>query len=668
MFRVLDCLMTEHDLGLVGLAAVICFLTSVAAINLFHRARATAGRIRARWMVTSAFAAGFGIWATHFIGILAYEPGVNVGYDGALTLVSLIVAVGVSGLGLGVAAHASQRWGATIGGGIVGAGVACMHFIGMRAIEMPAQVRWDSTLVVAAIVLGIVFGMAALAVAVRGTQIRWTAAAALLLTASIVSLHFTAMGAVEIVPDPTRAIDPLLLSPGLAALGIAAAAILVLSMSLAASFAGHRLSAQNLHFSRALNNMRQGLLMFDETGRLVLFNQRYLLMYGIAPDKVKPGCALVDLLRLRQAVGTFKGDPEKYAAKFADQAGKFRHDPDADKLVDEGVEIKLTELPDGRAISISNQSIPGGGWVSTHQDVTEQRRQEQERDRMASQEQRRAAVDAAIMTFRQRAETMLRTVGDNAVAMRSTAASLFAASQKTTERAEGAVETSNEASVNVEIAASAAEELSSSIAEISRQLSRTNTLVGVAVSEAAATNTQIGSLAQAAQKIGDVVKLIQNVAGQTNLLALNATIEAARAGEAGRGFAVVASEVKSLAVQTAKATEEIAGQIAAVQTSTDAAVDAIGRISDRMQEISEFTAAAAASVQQQDAATGEISQNVASAAQGTKEIVAVLGHVAGAATETRGSAETVLAASEAVETAAEDLRKEVEGFLQKVAV
>jgi methyl-accepting chemotaxis protein len=197
---------------------------------------------------------------------------------------------------------------------------------------------------------------------------------------------------------------------------------------------------------------------------------------------------------------------------------------------------------------------------------------------------RRAAVDAAIAAFRSRVETMLKTVGEHAMAMRSTAGTLFAASSKTSQRAEGAVDTSNEASVNVEIAAGAAEELSASIAEISRQLGQTNVVVDTAVREAGSTNTQIGSLAQSAQKIGDVVKLIQDVAGQTNLLALNATIEAARAGEAGRGFAVVASEVKSLAVQTARATEEIAGQIAAVQVSTGAAVEAIGRIADRMKE------------------------------------------------------------------------------------
>jgi methyl-accepting chemotaxis protein len=165
-----------------------------------------------------------------------------------------------------------------------------------------------------------------------------------------------------------------------------------------------------------------------------------------------------------------------------------------------------------------------------------------------------------------------------------------------------------------------------------------------------------------------VVKLIQDVTGQINLLALNATIEAARAGEAGRGFAVVASEVKSLAVQTGKATEEIAAQIAGVQTSTGGAVEAIRRIVERMQEINHHTTAVSAAVHEQNAATGEITQNVTGAASGTKEIVIALSEVAGAATETRGSAETVLATSEAVEKAADDLRVEVEGFLEKVAV
>jgi methyl-accepting chemotaxis protein len=230
------------------------------------------------------------------------------------------------------------------------------------------------------------------------------------------------------------------------------------------------------------------------------------------------------------------------------------------------------------------------------------------------------------------------------------------------------VQAFNEATANVQTAAIAAEELSQSISEISRQLTHTSNVVELATHEARATDNEIAGLAQGAQKIGDVVKLIRDIAGQTNLLALNATIEAARAGEAGRGFAVVASEVKSLAVQTAKATEDIASHILGVQNSTSGAVDATRQIASRMQEINQYTSAVAAAIEQQNAATGEISHNVASAAQGTNHVVAVLGEVSGAATETRASAVVVRDASETVEAAVAKLRLEVEDFLTKVAV
>ncbi len=164
----------------------------------------------------------------------------------------------------------------------------------------------------------------------------------------------------------------------------------------------------------------------------------------------------------------------------------------------------------------------------------------------------------------------------------------------------------------------------------------------MAVSEAQATDGEIEALAAAAQKIGDVVKLIRDIAGQTNLLALNATIEAARAGEAGRGFAVVASEVKTLAVQTANATEDIAGQILAVQSSTTGAVEAIRRIAERMQEINGYTSSVAASVEQQSAATGQISCNVASAARRNHG-----GHVGARQGRRRGHADALIGADRA---------------------
>jgi methyl-accepting chemotaxis protein len=219
--------------------------------------------------------------------------------------------------------------------------------------------------------------------------------------------------------------------------------------------------------------------------------------------------------------------------------------------------------------------------------------------------------------------------------MRTTASQLLGSSDQTSQRAEGAVHAFHEACTNVETAAVVANELSHSIAEISRQLTHTSDIVALATGEARDTDGEIAGLAAGAQKIGDVVKLIRQIAGQTNLLALNATIEAARAGEAGRGFAVVASEVKSLAVQ---ATEDIASRILGVQNLTASAVEAIRQIATRMHEINEYTTAVAAAVEQQNSATGEISHNVASAAQGTGHVAAVLGEVAGAATETRASA------------------------------
>jgi methyl-accepting chemotaxis protein len=217
-------------------------------------------------------------------------------------------------------------------------------------------------------------------------------------------------------------------------------------------------------------------------------------------------------------------------------------------------------------------------------------------------------------------------------------------------------------------AAAAAEQLIASIAEIGRQVSQAAELVSHSVAEARKTDDQMSRLTQSVQEIGEIVNLIRSIAGQTNLLALNATIEAARAGEAGRGFAVVASEVKSLAVQTAKATEQIAVQIDAVQNSTQFAVEAIRRNTERMREIDGYTSAVVQALEQQDSATDEISRNVSGAAEGAKVMVAVLDQVTGAVNATNDAAGKVLEASESVEAAAAGLQHRIENFLGRVAV
>jgi methyl-accepting chemotaxis protein len=652
MFRVFNCLTEQHDWRLVVAAALICLCSSLVTVQLVRRARATIGRVRAIWIGTAGCAAGFGIWSTHFVAMLAYEPGVPVAYAILPTAFSLLVAIAITALGIGIGTR-GKTW-APAGGLIVALGVAAMHFLGMQALEVPGQIGWSLDLVVASILIGAVLAMAALVVAVRPRTVFTTFSAAVLLTLAIALLHFTAMGAVEITPDPSRTLSASSLSPMWLAAVVISLAAAVLSTSLIGAFAD-RFQRTNAQLAMALNNMPQGLCMFDGAFQLVVCNDRYRNLYDLTLEQTVPGTPLRRLLETRRANGNFVSDIDAYiaAAKQSISRGE---------VFGTVLEIK------GRMISISNRPMPDGGWVATHEDITERQKRSKLLDRATEQEERRAALELAISAFRGRAEATLKTVSDHAAAMRQTASSLFDASRKTSERAEGAVHASNEASDNVEVAAAAAEELSSSINEISRQLSQTNSLVSNAVSEAGITNDEIGGLAKAAQTIGDVVKLIHSVAGQTNLLALNATIEAARAGEAGRGFAVVASEVKSLAIQTARATDQIGSQIAAVQASTRTAVEAIGRIATRMNEISEYTASAAASVHQQNAATSDISQNVASATRGTKQIVTVLVDVVSAATETRQSAETVLTASEAVAAAAGDLRAEVETFLDKVAV
>jgi methyl-accepting chemotaxis protein len=291
----------------------------------------------------------------------------------------------------------------------------------------------------------------------------------------------------------------------------------------------------------------------------------------------------------------------------------------------------------------------------------------QERLVLLEHETRREAAETAISSFRQSVERILARVGDSVAEMKSTAIALSAVAAESSVGAKDAIRVSNDASVSVGEAKNAAKELSYSVEGIATRLRQASDLVGVAATEANTTNHKISELARAANEIGDIVKLIEQVASQTNLLALNAAIEAARAGVAGRGFAVVASEVKSLAVQTEKATKQIAAQIAAIQQATTDAVDGIQRNAERLREINEHTSTVAAAVGQQNIATGIISSNVNRAAEGTRVAVAALDEFAVTTAKTCSSADTVIATSGAVQDAAAELRAETDKFLGTVA-
>jgi methyl-accepting chemotaxis protein len=287
-----------------------------------------------------------------------------------------------------------------------------------------------------------------------------------------------------------------------------------------------------------------------------------------------------------------------------------------------------------------------------------------EMQKNAEAEQRRSMATLAD-DFERAVGGIVRAVSEAASGMQSAAETMSATAEETARKtAVSAVST--QASANVHTVATAGEELSSSIQEIGRQVAQSARIAGEAVGAATRTDTQVQGLADAAQKIGDVVKLINDIAAQTNLLALNATIEAARAGEAGKGFAVVASEVKSLANQTAKATEEIAAQIGAIQGATRDSVEAIKGIGRIVGEINEIATTIASAVEEQGAATQEIARNVQEAAKGTEQVSTKVSGVKDAATRTGATAAQVLGAAGDLSKQAEMLRKQVDQFLVAV--
>jgi methyl-accepting chemotaxis protein len=280
--------------------------------------------------------------------------------------------------------------------------------------------------------------------------------------------------------------------------------------------------------------------------------------------------------------------------------------------------------------------------------------------------QRRAEMIKLADAFEGAVGEIVSTVSTASTELEQSAKALTSTAERTQEITVAVASASEEASANVQSVASATEELSSSVNEISRQVQDSARIAADAVGQARATTERVSELSKAASRIGDVVELINTIAGQTNLLALNATIEAARAGDAGRGFAVVASEVKALAEQTAKATGEIGQQIAAIQTATNQSVGAIGQISNTIESLAEIASTVAAAVEQQGAATQEIARNVQQAAQGTGEVSSRITDVQRGATATGTASTQVLSSAQSLSRDSSRLQMEVSRFLNTV--
>ena len=296
----------------------------------------------------------------------------------------------------------------------------------------------------------------------------------------------------------------------------------------------------------------------------------------------------------------------------------------------------------------------------------ERRRLEKEEADKAAMDQRRQEILALADRFELTVKAVVEIVTSSATELQATAQSMTNTAEETSHKATVVASSAEEASANVATVAAAVEELTASISEISRQVGQSTAIANKSVEETNRTNEIAHGMAQAADRVGQVIQMISDIAGQTNLLALNATIEAARAGESGKGFAVVASEVKSLATQTAKATDDVTTQISAMQQATDLVVAAIRGISETIGDMNRISGTIATAIEEQDAASREISQNVHEAATGTTEVSSNIGGVTHAASETGAAASQVLSAATELSRQSEVLMSEVDKFLHGI--
>jgi diguanylate cyclase (GGDEF)-like protein/PAS domain S-box-containing protein len=284
MLTVYNCITNEHDLRLVGLAAAICALASWTAISLLHHVRRSGGRTQLAWLGVAAASTGFGIWATHFIAMLAFSPRLPSAYNVSLTVLSLVVAIVVTGVGLAIATRRNSAAAAAAGGVVVGGGIAAMHFIGMAAFEIEGRLTWNLGLVAVSIVLGGAFSAAALPVGLHRDALKWKALGALLLTLAICGLHFTAMAAVTILPDPTIEFSPSAIPSGWLAVAVALASFMIILLSLAGlviDMRDRRRAALELERMRGLANAAVEGLVICNGGAIVTVNDSFAALVGL---------------------------------------------------------------------------------------------------------------------------------------------------------------------------------------------------------------------------------------------------------------------------------------------------------------------------------------------------------------------------------------------------
>ena len=385
MYRVFSCLATEHDYWLVGLAAIVCVTTTLSSFKIYSIAVESLGLTRLGWAGVTGLSAGSGIWSTHFVAMLAYDGGFPTAYEPVFTVGSLIVAIILSTCGFVISAS-GDRWRIIAGGIVIGTAIAAMHYLGMKALLVPGTMSWNAALIASSLALGTGFASAAMFAFHNREGMRATFIAGSLLTLAICGLHFVAMGAATVLPDPTILFQPSGINRSLMAILVAGVTFIVLLCALggaAIQKASVRcetlLREQNARFESALRYLPIGVSMFDSEQRLILCNPAYHEIYDLSEEGTHPGISFSEIV-LRHALKEKAGsreDPEdldhvrhwiaEYSARLAGGT----------QFTD------MQHLSDGRTIFVRIVPIAGGGWIDINEDITERRQHESEIAHMA---------------------------------------------------------------------------------------------------------------------------------------------------------------------------------------------------------------------------------------------------------------------------------------------
>jgi diguanylate cyclase (GGDEF)-like protein len=376
MYRIFSCLVSEHNYWLVGLAAIVCVSTTLTSYITYAIAVAASGLRRVGWAVLTGVAAGSGIWTTHFVAMLAYEGGLPTAFDPVVTLGSFLIAVALATCAF-VLSASGNRWMVAGGGIVAGIAIGAMHYVGMAALMVPGTMSWDALIVVSSLVIGVFLATAAMHAFHKYQGTRAIVTAALLLTLAICGLHFTAMGALIVVPDPTIVFQSSGFNRAFMAISIAGVTFVVILSALAGAVVQSTnnrcedaLRAQNARFEAAVRYLPVGLSMFGPDEKLILCNDAYREIYDLSEDATRPGTAFSEIMTsyARKENG---GDDHSALAHLREWLSKY-----SAKLARGKPFTDTQPLKDGRTIFVRIGPIAGGGWVDVQEDITERKQQE----------------------------------------------------------------------------------------------------------------------------------------------------------------------------------------------------------------------------------------------------------------------------------------------------